>query len=78
MSYKAIIHVGNNWYSFGTSNGQDVQGASSTKLQGEWERFDGPILAIDEAEWVGKQATYGIWAPDVYQRGSDKKFIMFV
>jgi hypothetical protein len=27
---------------------------------------------------VGKQATYGIWAPDVYQRGSDKKFIMFV
>ncbi|CAI7583599.1 unnamed protein product [Penicillium manginii] len=77
MSYKAIIHVGNNWYSFGTSNGQDVQGASSTKLQGEWERFDGPILAIDEAEWVGKQATYGIWAPDVYQRGSDKKFIMY-
>jgi hypothetical protein len=79
MPYKAIIYEGDNWVSFGTSNGKDVQGASSAKLESGWERFDGgPILAIDEAKWVGEQDTYGIWAPDVYQRSSDKKFVMFV
>lgn len=77
-SYVALAWFGDKWYSFGTSNGKDVQGASSGKLEGPWERLEGPILAIEEATWAGLQATYGIWAPDIYQRSSDKKFVMFV
>ncbi|KAJ5183751.1 hypothetical protein N7492_001367 [Penicillium capsulatum] len=75
----SLVHVDNTWYSFGTFNGKDFQGAKSTKFESGWSKLDGPILAIDEAEWAGhkQNGAYGLWAPDVFQRTSDKKFVMY-
>ncbi|GAB1203732.1 hypothetical protein APSETT445_002370 [Aspergillus pseudonomiae] len=68
------------WYSFGTSNGKDFQGAKSAKFDSGWSKLKGPTLAIKEATWAGQQenGVYGLWAPDVFRRSSDNKFVMFV
>ena len=76
----ALLYANSSWYSFATYNGKDVQAAKSSDFKSGWERLDGPLLAIDEAKWAGKEksGSYGIWAPDVFQRKSDNKFVMFV
>ncbi|KAF9884286.1 hypothetical protein FE257_001916 [Aspergillus nanangensis] len=75
----SLYYIDDTWYSFGTSNGKDFQGAKSAELKSGWSKLDGPILAIDEATWAGQQenGVYGLWAPDVFQRTSDSKFVMY-
>ncbi|KAL5358748.1 glycosyl hydrolase [Aspergillus floccosus] len=75
----SLYHINDTWYSFGTSNGKDFQGAESTEFDSGWSKLDSPILAIDEVTWAGRQqdGTYGLWAPDVFQRSSDNKFVMY-
>nr|ADO29936.1 hypothetical protein PP122 [Penicillium paxilli] len=76
--WQALIPQGDTWYTFGTSNGKDFQGAKSSKFDSAWEKLDGPILAIDEATWAGQKdnGAYVLWAPDVYQRTSDSKYVI--
>ncbi|GAB1194234.1 hypothetical protein APSETT444_003477 [Aspergillus pseudonomiae] len=78
-SYIAIYYIDDTWYSFGTSNGKDFQGAKSAKFDSGWSKLKGPTLAIKEATWAGQQenGVYGLWAPDVFRRSSDNKFVMY-
>ncbi|KAL4744953.1 hypothetical protein BDW72DRAFT_199109 [Aspergillus terricola var. indicus] len=72
----SILYVDNSWYSFGTSDGRDFQGAKSTEFESGWTKLDGPILATNESTWAGSEQTgsYGLWAPDVFQRSSDSRY----
>ncbi|PVI00817.1 glycoside hydrolase family 43 protein, partial [Periconia macrospinosa] len=76
---SALYNLNGTWYSFGTFNGKDIQGARSSSLEGNWTKFGRPILAINETTWAGtRNGSYGTWAPDVFQRCSDNKFVMLV
>ncbi|CAI6332466.1 unnamed protein product [Periconia digitata] len=76
----SLFYTNDTWYSFGTFNGQDLQVAQSNNLESGWSKIrpDHRILAINESTWAGKRvnSTYGIWAPDVFQR-SDNKYVMY-
>ena len=76
----ALTREGETWYSFGTHNGRDFQGAKTKDFTRGWTRFDSkPLLAIGEAEWAGRTegGSSGLWAPDVMRR-TDGKYVMCV
>ena len=79
-SFLALYYVDDTWYSFATYNGKDYKGGKSSKLDSGWKTFDGPILDMSTAKWSAKDGSvkYGLWAPDVFQRPGDGKFVMFV
>lgn len=81
-SHQALSLINDTWFSFGTFNGKEIQGASSKNLTDGWKKLPkgkGPVLAINETKWAGnRNGSYGTWAPDVYQRCHDNKFVMSV
>ncbi|PVI05919.1 glycoside hydrolase family 43 protein [Periconia macrospinosa] len=76
----SLINLNSTWYAFGTHNGKDVQMGSSPKLESGWNKTGAPRLDMEAAMWSGEDKPgkgWSVWAPDVYKRCSDGKFVMY-